>query len=361
MAITDNLAILIKAEAGQSVITDSIAALSVGTGAGTVTLMEDPTYGYFWRLTGGLKSAALSGMGEWMNANSTTVAMRFRVSNRAANYSRFMIMGSNTDSGLMIGNAGTAIGGLRVGVQVGGSTIGSVAPPAYTAGDMMTAVIRFVEGATDAYSGWYKTVDRVGTNPNYSATSTTASAYRGRVLLQFLTASENLDIFDFAMLTRGVTNAEGAALADDIRGTLYPSAGAHEITISNSVQANTVSDVAIDNGAVGTHNITVSSSQQVNTLSAVTIQQAAVGSGTITTPEIRDWETKNLKTGLTGVQVDVRSIETGALLVRKTGLTTHATTAVCTITDAAIPNVTLCEVMMRCPDGSKGVWDLMSV
>lgn len=135
----------------------------------------------------------------------------------------------------------------------------------------------------------------------------------------------------------------------------------HEITISNAAQSNTVSDVAIDNAVAGTHNITIASAQQGNALSTAAIQQATPGSGTITTPEIRDWETRNLKTSLTGVQVDIRSISTGALIVRKTGLTTHATTAVCVITDAAIPNATLCEVVVRCQDGSVGIWDLMSV
>ena len=254
MAITDNLAILIKAELGQTVITDSIAGLVVDTGTGTVTQMEDATYGRFWRLTGGAKSAVLSGMGEWMNANSTTMAMRFRVSNRADNYTRFVIVGSTADSGLMIGNAGTSTGTLRVGVQVGGSTIGSAAPASYTTGDILTAVLRYVEGTTDSYDAWYTTSGRVGTDPNVSSTGTYATATRNRVLLQFLAASENLDIFDYAMLTRGVTNAEGAALADDIRGTLYaaatndpptfpgPNIGNQTGTVGTALTSNTISD-----------------------------------------------------------------------------------------------------------------------
>lgn len=225
MPIPDNLAVRIRAVEGQTAITDDIAGLVVDTGTGTVTQMEDATYGRFWRLTGGAKSAVLAGMGEWMNGNATTMAMRFRVSNRAENYSRFVIMGSDSDSGLMIGNAGTSTGGLRVGVQVIGSNIGSVGPAAYTAGTMLTAVLRFTEGATDAYDAWYNTVDRVGTDPNSTATSTTTSSYRGRALLQFLTAAENLDIFDYDLWLRGLTNAEAAAVADDIRGQLYPATG----------------------------------------------------------------------------------------------------------------------------------------
>lgn len=358
MPITDNLAILIKAIEGQTDITDSITGLVVGTGAGTVTQMEDATYGRFWRLTGGAKSAVLSGMGEWMNGNATTMAMRLRVSNRANNYTRFAIVGSTADSGLMIGNAGTSTGTLRVGVQVGGSTIGSAAPASYTTGNMLTAVLRYAEGATDSYDAWYTTSGRVGTDPNVSSTGTYATATRNRVLLQFLTVSENLDIFDFAMLTRGVTNAEGAALADDIRGTLYPSASSHSITISNSQQVNTASDAAVSQGVVP-HSITISNSQQVNTASDTAI--SSVTSGVITTPPVKDWGTKTLKTGVSGIQMDVRNISTGALYVRKTGITSHATTAVCVATDALIPNTTLCEVVMRFPDGSIGVWDLMSV
>ena len=79
--------------------------------------------------------------------------------------------------------------------------------------------------------------------------------------------------------------------------------------------------------------------------------------GTITIPAVKDWGTGNLKTAQTGVQVDIHNISTGALVVRKTGQTTHATTGVCVVQDAAIADATTYEVITRFADGSKGMWD----
>ncbi len=79
--------------------------------------------------------------------------------------------------------------------------------------------------------------------------------------------------------------------------------------------------------------------------------------GTITIPAVKDWSTGNLKTAQTGVQVDIHNISTGALVVRKTGQTTHATTGVCVVQDAALSDATTYEVITRFADGSKGMWD----
>lgn len=79
--------------------------------------------------------------------------------------------------------------------------------------------------------------------------------------------------------------------------------------------------------------------------------------GTITIPAVKDWGTGNLKTAQTGVQVDIHNISTGALVVRKTGQTTHATTGVCVVQDAALADATTYEVITRFADGSKGMWD----
>jgi hypothetical protein len=79
--------------------------------------------------------------------------------------------------------------------------------------------------------------------------------------------------------------------------------------------------------------------------------------GTITIPAVRDWGTGNLKTSETGVQVDIHNIATGALVVRKSGQTTHDTTGVCVVKDASITSGTTYRVTTLFADGSLGVWD----
>ncbi|RIX47490.1 MAG: hypothetical protein D3M94_07395 [Rhodocyclales bacterium GT-UBC] len=78
--------------------------------------------------------------------------------------------------------------------------------------------------------------------------------------------------------------------------------------------------------------------------------------GTITIPPFIDFGTGQLKKGM-AYQVDVRNISTGAHLLRKTGLTTHATTAGGSFSDPALAAGTTYEVVTRLADGSIGVWD----
>ncbi len=126
------------------------------------------------------------------------------------------------------------------------------------------------------------------------------------------------------------------------------------------------SNIAASGGAVASGTATGSMSATAGNISAsggavasgtATGTMSAAGSGTITIPAVRDWSTGTLKAGASGVQVDIHSISTGALVVRKTGQTTHGTTGVCTVTDALIAPGTTYEVVTRFADGSLGVWD----
>ena len=121
MAITDNLVILIKAEEGQTVITDSISSLAVNTGAGTATNVDDATYGRLWRITGGAKSATFSSIGA-ITGGVFTVAIRFRVSTRSG-YTKYVLLSSGGDANgpFIVGNTGASNGTLRIGIN-GGTT-----------------------------------------------------------------------------------------------------------------------------------------------------------------------------------------------------------------------------------------------
>ena len=140
----------------------------------------------------------------------------------------------------------------------------------------------------------------------------------------------------------GANNAFGLVSTGGGTPELVPSAAAHAHTADN-VTLNTLLTLSIANA---TH---------AHAADSITI--TAVSNGTITIPAVKDWGTGNLKTGETGVQVDIRNISTGALVVRKTGQTTHGTTGVCVVTDASIVAGTTYEVVTRFADGSKGMWD----
>ena len=107
--------------------------------------------------------------------------------------------------------------------------------------------------------------------------------------------------------------------------------------------------------AGGTHLVTVANSSQANVASSVAISQAVVA-GTITLPACRQWETGNLRLNESGVTVIVNNLTTGALVVKKTGLTTHATTGICVVNDAAIVAGTPYRVTQILADGNEGTW-----
>lgn len=81
--------------------------------------------------------------------------------------------------------------------------------------------------------------------------------------------------------------------------------------------------------------------------------------GTITLTDVTQWETNVAKPSEIGITVDISTISTGALLVRKTGQVTTAGSDM-TIKDAAIADATTYQVVVRLADGSVGVCDCVS-
>ena len=125
----------------------------------------------------------------------------------------------------------------------------------------------------------------------------------------------------------------------------------HRLTVADAMHGHLADNITLS--VLGT--LAIADSFHAHLADSITL--AASSPGTITIPAVRDWLTGNLKTGETGVQVDIRNIATGVLVVRKTGQTTHATTAVCVVTDSLIAAGTTYEVTTRFADGSKGMWD----
>ena len=83
--------------------------------------------------------------------------------------------------------------------------------------------------------------------------------------------------------------------------------------------------------------------------------------GTITIPAVVDWNTGTLRVSETGVVVFISDINSGALIVKKTGQTTHATTGVCVVTDALLIAGTSYRVTTVFADGSEGTWRYAAV
>ena len=245
MALLDNLVLRVKAEAGQTVITDNVNGFLWNGGTGTTELYDDPTYGLMWRTANGTQIATLSGLPDWSAAAAgvtveTTFVCRFRFANRAS-YTKQIEYGQNNDSAIGIGNAGTATGALRVGVANLSNFQNPVLPP-YTNTTVVTFVcrMRILQGGPSYTDLWVGTSGRAGTTPDYATTYSTGVYNRPAIMSKFETAgTAPLDILDYAVFTRGLTDAEAAALADDPRGLLYPSAGGTDATAPSATLTGT--------------------------------------------------------------------------------------------------------------------------
>lgn len=140
---------------------------------------------------------------------------------------------------------------------------------------------------------------------------------------------------------------------DAASGNETATVGGATLTQVGTVTATT--HPAMNYGGPAPHLISIANSQQVNQASPGSISSSAV-SGTITLPACRQWETGNLRTGESGVVVIVNNPTTGALVIKKTGLTTHATTGECAVTDPAIVTGTNYRATQILSDGSEGTW-----
>lgn len=156
--------------------------------------------------------------------------------------------------------------------------------------------------------------------------------------------------FFHAIPDHAATAGEIAALNADPYGVLA-AGGPPTLTIINSSHSNTADNPSLD--ALGSLAIF----DAIHSHATDSITLTATSNGTLTIPAIRDWGTKALKAGETGVTVDIYSKTTRGLVVSLTGQTTHATTAVCVVSDPAIVAGTTYRVVTEFADGSFGVWD----
>ena len=125
----------------------------------------------------------------------------------------------------------------------------------------------------------------------------------------------------------------------------------HRLTVADAMHGHLADNITLS--VLGT--LAIDDAIHAHLADSITLTASAAG--TITIPAVKDWATWNLKLGETGVQVDIRNKSTGALVVRKTGQTTHGTTGVCVVTDALIVIGIEYEVATRFSDGSMGMWD----
>lgn len=271
--------------------------------------------------------------------NYTVVAVFNDTGTSNANHSNVL---AKAAGGQMIRSAGKNGSGNLTGYRCTGSSVGT--------GATMLTYCRIGETAAKMYINATQDYNQTGLGADYNDTAAGADYLLGWDGQNAIGASLVwLAVFDKELSGAEISdlyNSLGASNAFGLVG-----AGVPTLAVADGTHAHLVESVTL--GVLGT--LTISDAAHAHIIDSITI--TATSNGTITIPAVRDWGTKALKVSETGVQVDIRNITTGALVVRKTGQTTHATTGVCVVTDAAIVAGTTYEVVTRFADGSRGMWD----
>ena len=130
-------------------------------------------------------------------------------------------------------------------------------------------------------------------------------------------------------------------------------ASPHNVTIANSQQSNVGTAGGVSQAS--TTFVAGSNSTQTNTASAGAVTQPA--GGTITLPPLAEWETDTLLPSQSGITVWINHEETGALVLKLTGVTTAAVTAAfAPISHASIVAGTAYSVRVRLASGAQFTW-----
>lgn len=285
MAITDNLLVKIQPDSGDTFVKNLIDnSDAASTGSGTVTLQNDAGL-YGWQIQGD-RVGTFTG-GTHYEGGAVTVAVRFKANARQATFGQYLAVKGDTSSyGARVSNAGTTTGNLSVSEVKSDQTTTVIGQTAYTTGQYVTFVIRLKDNGFDGgqHAYWKGTTGRVGTTPD----GTVAAAAAGRNSDTFNSiywgaTGENLTFVDLAVWQRGLTDAECAAVADDIRNVVNggtPPADTTPPTITAAAVANaTPTIVALTaSEALDAANVPAASAW---TVSGHTVTNVAISGSTI--------------------------------------------------------------------------------
>lgn len=249
MAILDNLVFRLKAAAGQSAPHDEVSNADMTT-AGTVTLVDRGAGDYAWQFEGGTGTAAdttktlAAAMAPGaVTGDGVTIAVTLKVTTApSVDFTRYCALrqaGSDTQTLAFTQNGA---GALRARFIPSSNTttnlVGTINATEYT----HVFRVKTTSASNVTSDTWKTTTGRVGVAPE-----TTASAAIGGAsgLIQAMIRSHNGDVIqirDFCIWNRELTDSECASVADALRTTLdtVPSVTA---AVAITEQSETVSAV----------------------------------------------------------------------------------------------------------------------
>lgn len=330
MAITDNLISHIYAESGDTVVTDKIQAVATsGTGAATLTAVgaEDA-----WNLAAFDHTLSLPSF-SYNPAGSTSgggfsFAFRYRINT----------FGSTGGYNNIVGVGQQRLTKNGAGMRSRYASQQTVAVTGAETTATVKTVVHVVrpnrdETSSDYTEVWINQASRGTNDPDFTAGPSTNSS--DTITSAQIVAPDTMDydLLDFVYWNRELTDAEAAAVADDLR-TELPVGGGSDTTVNATVATISVSTY--------TATVVTSSATIVNatlgTIGVSAFDATIVTEASITTDVLKN-NTGTVLASTSGIIASVYDLSTGALVVRKTGLTSDGS-GVVTFSDVSLSNGT---------------------
>lgn len=342
MAIADNLVLKVQPAAGDTYIKNLVTVEDVAaSGAGTIALDNDAGL-YGWHITG-VRQGVFTG-GVAYEGSTTTFAVRMKLNARAANFAIYLMLLNNAVAGSGFGpnisNNGSSTGTLNLRESIGGSGFNVIGAPAYVTGQYITIVMRFSEGGagTGLLEVFLKQASRVNNDPDFSVVAPSKTSGTSGVLqnLFFGSAGTDLTVVDMGSWTAGKTNAECAALADDIRTAINavpPTVNLTASALSGGATIDTAT-VTVTPAESGVVNLAGSSMSGGSTVSTATVTVTPV-QGTLTSGVFLAWGSPAPLAGLTIPRVVVLKMSDGSTVLNLADQVTNGAGRI-VLTNAAI-------------------------
>lgn len=223
MSITNNLLVRVAPAVGDTQI-KNIVNDAVFTGSGTPTLIDEGSEKAWQILTGTeLRSAAVKSMNGSADGTGFSIALRFkRTANGSTSFQPFTGL---TFSGQVLANA------AQIGTNGNNSYRGQItaslsnAPTATDKGlntvhTLVYVCRNFAASNSDTGSIWSNKTNRTDNNPDFIRTGGTVGSINYTDAYISCASDAAYNLLDFIVWGRELTDAEAAAVADDIRGTL---------------------------------------------------------------------------------------------------------------------------------------------
>lgn len=399
MPITDNLLVRVAPETGDADIID-IQSGGTLSGSATTKTLVDIAGEKAWNLAGADLAISFSSqtVEKWTEGTGVTFAFRYRINTYGSNaYSKFLGILTTTGTEIFNITKNNSSNGLRTQWNVT-TQVGSIGGGTTSTIHTLVCVVspNDAGGSNERIHTWINQASRPNNDADYpSSVSFTDSADRAVDRVYFKTPDTmDIDLLDVAVWSRELTDAEAAAVADDLRNELPVSSGTSvtgttagiDVTaLAGSVKTDTNIggssagiDIAALAGTVDAGNINVS-----GTLAAIDVSTFAgsvktdinvsgstanvdvtafagvvtVGNditvngttasinlsafsgvvsapGSITTEALKN-NTGTVLSSTGSIEVNVYSLTDGSLVVRKTGLTSDGS-GIVTFYDASL-------------------------